>query len=80
MPIRSELHIISRQEEISIPVSKDEVLWLESILKQNTPVNDNTMSFKDLREDYNNNKLHDFTLFWYGQVMESLKEIGLLVL
>lgn len=79
-PGTASLRITSRQETINLPCTKDQGLWLESILKRLTPEHETQLSLKDLREEYVNNKLEDFTLFWYGSVMESLKAKGLLVL
>lgn len=38
------------------------------------------ITYKDLQISYEKAGLTDFTLFWYGQEMEALKEIGLLQL
>ncbi len=76
----SSLRIHSRKEAIQLACRKEEGLWLEKILKQISPQGDQPMTYKEMRDDYNHHKLNDFTLFWYGDVMESLKEIGLLVL
>ncbi len=74
------LYIHSRQDTRKIPCSKEAGIWLEKILSTSTPGHEQVLSFKALREDYSNAGFEDFTLFWYGNVMESLKEIGLLVL
>jgi hypothetical protein len=38
------------------------------------------LSYQALREDYDKHGLEDFTLFWYGDVMEAVREAGLLAL
>ncbi len=77
---KAELHITTNWESILIPTQNNEGLWLERILAVVSSDSEHVMSYHDLRIDYDEHKLGDFTLFWYGDLMEKIKEVGLLVL
>jgi radical SAM superfamily enzyme YgiQ (UPF0313 family) len=77
---KSILKITTKQKSIQIPCSAVEGIWLEKILALMTPHSSTSMNYQKLHEDFNQNELNDFTLFWYGRIMEELKEIGLLIL
>ncbi len=74
------LLISSKQEAHHTKCAEAEALWLVQVLPLMTPYASSIYSYQMVREDYERNQLPDFTLFWYGRVMEKLKEIGLLVL
>jgi hypothetical protein len=75
----SLLKISTKQNDIQIPCSAAEGTWLEEILSAMTP-SAGSYTYQKLREDYDQHQLADFTLFWYGRIMEELKEAGLLIL
>jgi hypothetical protein len=77
---KSLLWISTKQETISIKCQEPEGRWLESVLNDMTPKDTPLLTYHKLQEEYDKQQLPDFTLFWYGAVMEELKEIGLLVL
>ena len=74
------LNITSKQKSYSITCSGAEGIWLEKILIAMAPHSGITFTYQKLSEDYDRQELADFTLFWYGRIMEELKEIGMLVL
>ncbi|MBK9981067.1 MAG: radical SAM protein [Saprospiraceae bacterium] len=74
------LKISTKQEEIEIECPTAEGQWLESVLDKMSAKNNSPFTYQQLKEDYDRTDLNDFTLYWYGRVMEELKEIGLLVL
>ncbi len=76
----SALRISTKQESIQIECPDAEGQWLASVLVSMVPKNTPSMTYQQLHENYNKHNLSDFTLFWYGETMEELKEIGLLVL
>ena len=78
--VRSVLSIAARQQTIDIRCPQSEGLWLVEVLDAMTPVRKTPYTYRSLQENYDLNGLHDFTLFWYGVVMEELKRVGLLVL
>ncbi len=73
------LKISTKQEEIEMKCPVAEGRWLESVLSIMTPSFQSSLSYQELHADYERHHLPDFTLFWYGDNMEGLKEIGLLV-
>lgn len=76
----SQLTIITKQEEYSIPCDMKEGIWLSTVLSTCHSSSLESMKYKDLKASYENEDFQDFTLFWYGHLMSSLREIGLLVL
>jgi len=78
--VRSTLSIAARQQTIDIRCPQSEGLWLVEVLDAMTPERETPSTYRSLQENYDLNGLHDFTLFWYGGVMEELKRVGLLVL
>jgi hypothetical protein len=77
---RAVLTVSNKQETIEIRCPVPEGQWLSSVLLSMSPASGKTFSYQLLQEDYEKHHLGDFTLFWFGQVMEDLKEAGLLVL
>jgi radical SAM superfamily enzyme YgiQ (UPF0313 family) len=77
---QSVLKIAARQKNIQIKCNAGEGPWLEKILARMTPSAANSYTYPKLQADFNDSGLHDYTLFWYGRIMEELKEEGLLVL
>jgi hypothetical protein len=45
-----------------------------------TPEMLSAKTYKAFQEEYTAHALPDFTLFWYGGVMEKLKDVGLVIL
>lgn len=79
--VQSEMiNISNKQETIQIRCPEREGQWLSSILLSMSPVSSTFYSYQQLQEDYERHQFTDFTLFWYGAIMEELKEAGLLVL
>lgn len=72
------LNILTKQESIGIECSISKGQWLSSVL--NTMMTQSPFTYRALQDNYENNGLKDFTIFWYGEEVEALREIGLLVL
>jgi len=77
---KATLNITTIQKSIHIPCSSAEGIWLSMILEKMAPKSGITYTYQMLRENYDQHQLDDFTLFWYGRIMEELKEVGLLIL
>ena len=57
---------------------KDKTNWLLEKLEQLSVQNENRLTYQDLKVDFEK-KFKDFTLFWYSDEMEELRDNGLLV-
>ncbi len=75
----SLLKISTKQDTKEIKCKTDEGRWLEKVLELMSPKN-TALTYQHLQEEYERQGFKDFTLYWFGGVMEELKEIGLLVL
>ena len=62
-----------------ITLEKEQSEWLIKILEKINIASNSKMTFSQLKADYETN-LDDFELFWYSKSINSLREIGLLVL
>jgi hypothetical protein len=74
------LSIAARHETISVKCPPAEGQWLAGVLMAMAPASSTTYTYQKLQDDYVLHHFDDFTLFWFGKVMEPLKESGLLVL
>lgn len=77
---RSVLTIATRQQTVDIHCTPQEGLWLAAVLEGMSPGRKPPFTYRKLQEDYALQGFEDFTLFWYGAVMEELKRVGMLVL
>lgn len=77
---RNSLIINTKLETLQLTCPDAEGGWLVSVLDAMAPKYSSSFTYQTLKESYDQHELDDFSLFWYGGVMESLKEIGLLVL
>ncbi|MEP6645641.1 MAG: B12-binding domain-containing radical SAM protein [Saprospiraceae bacterium] len=78
-PENISLEIATRKETISIKCKVGEGKWVSNVLQKMSP-RDELWTYQKLQEDYEKNGLEDFTLFWFGSLMEELKQLGLLIL
>lgn len=74
----SVLTIYNKQETISFDIEKDIGDWLVDVVPQLSPSSGASISYTKLSEMYTEAGFEDFTLFWYGEEMEAMKEMGLL--
>jgi hypothetical protein len=68
-----------KKESFSIQTNKEEGDWLLEILLKITVSNAKTVSFQELKSDFETN-LDDFELFWFSKPVNTLREFGLLIL
>jgi len=78
---KKRLSIISKQSDHEIKCKDIAVgKWLTEMIIQLTPKPESPVyTFKLLQEEYAAAGLSDFELFWYGRLMDEVKEIGLVV-
>ena len=76
----SVLSITTKQETIHLECPIAEGQWLSEVLNKLTPTSAEHVSLKGIEDSYSRNKLDDFESLWESELMEDLREIGLLVL
>ncbi|MFC2176422.1 B12-binding domain-containing radical SAM protein [Bacteroidota bacterium] len=74
------LTVTTKQETIYLECSIAEGQWLSEVINQIVADNTPLISFGELEESYAAYHLADFESFWQSELMEELREIGLLVL
>ncbi|MFC4740868.1 B12-binding domain-containing radical SAM protein [Flavobacterium ponti] len=74
-----QLTFHDKKNVTEIIVEKEKGAWLIETLEKISITSNNKMTFTQLKSDYEAN-LDDFELFWYSKSINSLREIGLLVL
>ncbi len=77
---RTMLTVSNKQETVEIRCPEAEGNWLSATLQSMSLASKMSYTYQQLKEDYEQQQFSDFTLFWYGTIMEELKEAGLLVL
>ncbi len=77
---RKALIMSGKREDHFIFCAEREALWLLKMLNQSTAQSQTIVRYKDWEADYKASGFDDFVLYWFGQDMEFLKDIGLLVL
>lgn len=63
-------------------VEKKQADWLVEILKLTSPQNSGSMTYKNLKEMYDeqNNRSYSFEKYWESESLKKLRAAGLLVL
>ncbi len=74
-----QLMFHDKKNVTEITVEKEQGEWLIQILEKISITSNSKLTFSQLKSDYETN-LEDFELFWYSKSINSLREIGLLVL
>jgi len=72
-----QLHDRVMSEELVLDTARAQ--WLSVKLNTMTPQSEAIISYGDFKKDYET-RFEDFTIFWFEEAMESLREFGLLVL
>jgi hypothetical protein len=68
-----------KKESLTIQTNKNEGEWLVKTLEKLTIFHTKTLSFQDLKSDFETT-FEDFELFWYSKPVNTLRQFGLLVL
>jgi hypothetical protein len=63
--------------ENKIQLIKNQAEWLLSILEKTSIYNPKTYTLKEIKEDYENNGIDDFELFWDNKPMNTIYKVGL---
>jgi hypothetical protein len=66
------------EEEMLVPEQLG--IWLENILARMSVGPSKTWTFEEFQKEYTKAGLGDFRIFWQGEIVEELRELGLLVL
>ena len=74
------LHFETLTETITIKADKEQGLWLAHLLEELSLQANRTASYKEVQENYESAGLEDFELFWYGNQMREMSQLGLLIL
>ncbi len=72
------LIVVSKRESIQIPCTQEVGNFLEEFFAKNSF--EKPMTFSDFKTAFTKQGFEEFSLFWYSEIMERLKEVGLLVL
>ncbi|GAB1462903.1 B12-binding domain-containing radical SAM protein [Pedobacter sp.] len=73
------LHFHHKRDTFSLQTNKAEGEWLTGVLDKISAANEKTLTFNDLKADFERNLEH-FELFWYSKPIHTLRPFGLLVL
>lgn len=68
-----------KKQVVEISIEKEKGEWLIAMLQKIAITNDNKLTFSQLKADFEI-QLEDFELFWYSKQVNTLKQIGLLIL
>ena len=76
----TRLNIVSKKEHYEIPFPSEIIKWLESIMPLLSPESNQVISYKYFQQSYEEEGLEDFLIFWHQNEMETLRDIGLIVI
>jgi radical SAM superfamily enzyme YgiQ (UPF0313 family) len=76
----ADLKFIDKKGSFNIQVEKTQVDWLVKFLTLAGPENEELMTFKKAKIDFETYLKVDFEPFWYGKAINSLRQNGLLVI
>jgi len=76
----SVLSITTKQETIHLECPIAEGQWLSQVLNEMTPTSSKAVSLKIFEDSYQQHHLDDFESLWESELMEEIREIGLLIL
>jgi hypothetical protein len=69
-----------KRETFSITLERTQGAWLAGILQKVAVSNPETLTFQDVKADYEASGLTDFDLLWYNKTLNTLHQFGLLAL
>jgi len=73
------IKVYGKQEETEIPVEYKQGAWIAGYLNALVRQEERT-TYSEMAQSYQAQGFEDFTLFWFGDMMEQLKELGLLIM
>jgi radical SAM superfamily enzyme YgiQ (UPF0313 family) len=75
-----ELKFYDKKGVFSLQTAKEQAEWLIQFLQKISPDAKQFINFREAKEDYERLIGEDFEPFWYGKVINTLRQNGLLVL
>ena len=75
-----QLKFETKKQTILIQVEPQKGKWLQEILNRASIYNSNQVTMQMLKQDYENQGLEDFELFWDNKPVNTLYKAGLLVI
>jgi hypothetical protein len=76
----AELKFFNKRDSFSIQLEKDQAEWLLKFLSLAGIDNEDPMTFKKAKENFEISLNIDFEPFWYGKAINRLRQSDLLVL
>jgi len=73
------VELYDRNSDTAIPMDQDLANWLVPFLDSINSSTGAPLTYNQMKSSFEE-KFEDFTLFWYSEVVEELREFGLLVL
>jgi len=74
----ASIRIESKKETVTIKVNKDQGIWMAGMLSKLSVKNATLYSRQEVKENYENEGLKDFELFWDNKPVNTLYKCGLL--
>lgn len=69
-----------KKESFVIQINKEDAEWLMTALPKMSVAQNKTLTFNEVKSDYESIEREDFELFWYSKPINTLRSSGLLVL
>jgi hypothetical protein len=76
----AELAFHGKKESFTLQTSQEQAKWLALFLEKAAPGEKAVTTFLQAKQSYEETGLEDFELFWYSKPVNTLRELGLLVL
>ena len=73
------IELFDRRSDVEIPMDKDLGHWLVSFIECIDANGGDPLTYEKMRESFEK-EFEDFTMFWFSEELETLREFGLLVL
>lgn len=75
-----DLKFYDKKDDFSVQTTKEQAEWLVKFLQNISPENKELMTYRKAKGEFESSIAEDFEPFWYGKAINSLRQIGLLVL
>lgn len=69
-----------KKESYTLQLNREDADWLVTVLPKISVAENKTLTFNEVKSDYENDYREDFELFWYSKPINTLRSSGLLVL
>lgn len=75
---KTALVVTGKTDSLALVLPQPQAQWLADILDKISVLGGKMMTFQELKNDYEQQQLPDFELFWYNGVYHNLRSFGLL--